>query len=390
MDINFIFTCSAAFLSALLVINYIVLVKKYNKDKMLPIKTTSEEELLKKYGAVISACIIQKRGASSKDIIAIIVSLIQRNIISISSKRITKNGTIINSYTLKYVKKDEALDDFEKEVVDILFREDDVCNLNIALEKHEKFNIIKESINKKLKLLGVNGLKVPKKNQIINTVFFVFVCIFFILHIVYNFDKSISFSDIFSNFNYWAIMIIKIDSLLILLVTFIKIFSMIMERLKTKNNFYKIVFTDKLIINIFLNFILSNVIVLLFLVFIPSNIYFVFDIFLFDISMVVMVTDELLVSHSPRMNKDYISLKKFESTLKEGGIFEFFTPDSAVKLEKCIPLVIALDEKDINIVEYMKKMVEISLDENEIKKYKILRDLVKFKEPEIRKFYYNN
>lgn len=389
IDINLIFTGSAVIISALLVINYVFLIKKYNKNKILPIKTTSEKELMEKYGGVLSACIIEKRGYLPRDIIAIIIKLIQNDIIDIKSKRVTQNGKIVNCYTLTYINKDEKLNEIDKKVIDILFKDDDKCILNTTLNNKNKFEEVKKKINENLKSIGANGIKVPKKTQIMNTVFFALVCIFVILHLIYNFDSKISFTSIINNLKYWFVMLIKIDALFILSISLIKILSMLNERLKSKNNFYKIEFSDKLLINIFFNFFISNMIMLVFLSFVGSNLYFIPDIILFDFAMILMVTDELLVSHSPRMNKDYISLKKFESTLKSNGIFDNFTPDNALMLKSYIPLVISLNNKDISAIEYIQKMIDISLDEDEIKKYKIIKDIFKLREPEIRKIYYD-
>ncbi len=392
IDINSIFLISSILLTVGLVINFIYLVVKYQKDKMLPIVNISEKELLDKHGAIICSCILQKRNFKPRDIIAVLVSLIQKDEISIELKRTSIDGEITNEYCLKRTSKNTELSEMEQGVIDIFFSNTDRCVLNYDIKKISRkldtASLIRKS-NKALENLGVNAVKLPSKVKFRNNLFFILVCIFFILHIVYNFDKATFFEDIKINFKYWVIIVIKIDAIVILGAILTKLLTLVVERFINKKFQRKIELNDEVILEIFAKFLLTNCIILIFLMFAGNNSFFIADILLMDVAMVLMVCDEMFTGHSIRLRKEYISLKNFEERLETKEIIEYFHIDKLELLKQYIPFLVACNFKKVNMLEYVEKIISVSLDENEKEKYKSIFQLISFEDNSLNDFYFS-
>lgn len=392
VDINIVFLVSAILLSVALVINLIYLVIKYQKDKMLPIVGISEKELLDKHGAIICSCILQKREFMPRDIIATLVELVQKDEISIEIKKNSENGKIINEYTLRKTGNSELLSDLEQSVIKILFNDSNECILNYEVKKIkrklETSNLVKR-VNKKLEDLGVNAVKVPKKERLRNNVFFVLVCVFFIIHLIATFNGETFFQDFKQNFVRWIIILIKIDALVIFGSMLIKMFTLVVERLSNKEFKRKITLTDDILLNVFAKFVISNFIILILLIFAGDNTAFIADIFLIDIAMVIMVSDEMFISHSSKLVKDYISLKNFEQKLETNEIIEYFHVDKLELLKQYIPFLVASSFKKISMLDYVDKLQKVSMDKNEKEKYLNLEKLLAFEEDSINEYYFS-
>ncbi|MBR1884339.1 MAG: DUF2207 domain-containing protein [Clostridia bacterium] len=392
-ELNIFFILSAVVLSVILLVNFLILLFKYNKEKYVPIITVPGEELLKKHGPIICSCILQKRGLMPRDIIGTLVGLVQKDIVDINIKRTSEDGEIINIYTLNILNPDfSSLSEEEENVLSIVFNGKNQVVLNDEVSKIDgRCAILKRRIKGRLEMLGANTVKVPKKNKIIDNFFFILVCIFFVLHLFSEFDAESFFKDFGVNIANWCVWVIKIDALLILFTMLVRMIILVFERIKCKVNKTKIEMTDSITVNVFAKFIFSNAIVLLLLIFAGSNLGFIADIVLFDIAMLVMITDDLFVAHSPRLNKDYLSLKEFEVNLSSKAIIDFFTPEKEELLKYYIPFIVCSNIKGAEPYDYVKKLADITvLDKKENDKYNKILKLVSFNEQKIAKFYFSD
>lgn len=392
IDINNIFLLSSIILSVALVIDYIYMVIKYQRDRRLPIININEKDLLDKHGAIICSCILEKRGLMPRDIIACLVELIQKDEISISVNKTSENGKIMNLYRLKKIGSEKELTDIQKSVINILFNNSNECTLNSEISgvkrKLETKSLIR-LVDKKLEDLGANTVKVPAKVKNINNVFFVCVCIFFIIHLIVAFKGDTFFSDFKLNFINWVIIVIKIDALVILGTMLIKMCTLLFERITNKEFKHKIEVTDAMLINIFTKFLIANIIVLVLLMFAGSNLTFIADILLMDISMVIMVSDEMFSSHGIKILKDYMSLKNFEEKLETKDIIYYYHEDKLEVLKSYIPFLIACNLKKANAVEFVEKIAGVSKDNTEKEKYNNIYNLILFEEDSLNNFYFS-
>ncbi len=391
-NINNLFLVSSIILSVALVINFIYMIVKYQKDRMLPIINIGEKELLDKHGSIICSCILQKRGLMPRDIIATLVELIEKDEISISLNKTSENGKIINVYRLNKIGNGKELSDIESSVIKILFNDSNECTLNseISMIKRrlETKSLIK-MIDKKLEDIGANSVKVPSNIKVMNNIYFIFVCIFFIIHLIATFNSVTFFRDFKQNIMNWIIIVIKIDALVILGTMLIRMLFLVVERIKNNKFKHKIDITDKILLNIFSKFLIANCIVLILLMFAGNNMVFVFDILLMDIAMVIMVSDETFSSHSTKIIKDYISLKNFEEKLETKEILEHFHIDKIDTLKSYISFLIACNLKEANMVEFVQKVVEVSSDKAEKEKYNNILHLISFNEDNINNYFFS-
>lgn len=73
------FTIKVLLLAIALFIYWVILIFVYEKDKKYVTAYTGEDELFKKYNPLIAGCIQGSRDVLAKDIIAVILNLIDKN-----------------------------------------------------------------------------------------------------------------------------------------------------------------------------------------------------------------------------------------------------------------------------------------------------------------------
>ena len=121
-----------------LLIYWIILLIKYEKDKKYVVTNINEEELFQKYNPMLAGCFQGSRDILARDILAVILNLIEKKIIQldIRSKMDKKENY---SYILNKVPEKEAeMDEIEKYVYDWLFGSRTSIELTDALEDMPK------------------------------------------------------------------------------------------------------------------------------------------------------------------------------------------------------------------------------------------------------------
>ena len=393
MGIENIFLYSSIFLSTILLINFLFMIIKYHKEKMLPICLIDEQQLLKKHGPIICSCILQKRNFKPRDIIATLVGLIQKDVISIELRRTSEEGSIINEYHLKMLENDVELDEIEQQVLSIFFKGEPDCVINAVVRKAKRqieTVRLEKFVNNKLEEIGANVVKVPKKVQIVNNLFFILVCIFFVIHVINSFESVNFFENLKINLKNWFVIVIKLDALVILGTILIKLLVLLADRIKDRAVPTEIELSDGIILKIFIKFVIANFIILILLMFAGTDLRFIADIILFDLAMVVMVTDEMFSLHSSKIKKEYMSLMKFKEKLETNEIIEYFNIDKVEILKSYIPFLLACNLKKANAIEYTEKFVNTCMDEKEKKKYEDILELIQFDESIINQFYFSD
>ena len=349
---------------------WIYLIIKYHYDRIFKVYYPDDMELMNKYNPIIAACIAQKRDMQSRDIVAILIDLVNRKILKIETVKIA-HGNIDN--TIYKIRKDNTffndgskvnqLDEIEKRVIDIFYgdSEDDIIELEKQLNKINeksgvtlKIKLLSKTIKNKLHEIGTDFIKVPDNILGFNNVLFFVVCIIIFFNVIYNniiagitlLDSSIKISDILNNTTAFIILFTPILLFIVYIVMYIL-------RLISKQ-IEKIVFKltpNKVNQTMFLYIALSIIIILILLCTVEKT-YIILDSILLMVTIILINTDNLLSTHSRKMTKTFLSLKVLEDKLKNGSLLKEKEIKDVVLWGKYLVYAIAFGIS--NVEEYTK------------------------------------
>ena len=330
-----------------LIIYWIVLLLIYEKDKKYKVSNINEEELFKKYNPLIAGCIEGNRDILSRDIIAVILNLINKGNI-----KLTLAGELEKQSFYKYIiekvpEKEAEMDSIERYIYNWLFTKDKEVLENRLKDMpregnaNQRFEILDKLANRDLNKIGANNVSVPKAIRVINIFLLIGAIILAIYHITTIVEKETF--EILSIIGPMLIIIIPL-LLTIILNVVIKLRHVITKNVQ-KINGKKIVTT--------------SVSIIVFTIIIMAITYWVFkeprlivDELLISVAALIVITDNLMLKNSIKMIEDYSRL----TSLKE-------------KLENTL-----LDEKDIEHIylwnEYLAYAVSFGIGEKIIKKMK--------------------
>lgn len=178
-------------LAGALFVYWLILILKYERDKKYDI-SSNDDEMFEKYNPLIAGCIQGNRNVLSRDIIAVILDLVNKKYLKLEIMPNTQTNYGISqklyednepySYQLtKNIASTYQLDEIESYIVDWIFKKGGVKvdllrrlkELPKEREANEKFWELDEKAINKLNKLGANKAKVPVGIRILNTIIFI-------------------------------------------------------------------------------------------------------------------------------------------------------------------------------------------------------------------------
>lgn len=306
-----------------LIIYWVILLIIYEKDKKVELVQVNDEELFQKYNPMIAGCLQGNRDILARDIIAVILNLIENKNINLEIKRV--NSECYGYYLSKVPEKENMMDETETIIYNWVFERADTVELSNRLEEipkdkfaSEKFEKLNDITQEKLNQNGANEKKVPVFLRIFNTFLFFITVYVAIKHIMY---------EGFEIYNGIDILFTIIPILLYMLpITMILIYIPIMiivnvrhqvTKLVHKVTGQKVVTTSITIIAIFLVIILLTVLIAN-----KANRYIVADEILLCISLIIMLTDNLMLKNSVKMIEDYSKINGLKQKIENYTMME--------------------------------------------------------------------
>ena len=309
----------------ILIIYWIILLIKYEKDKKYQVINIDEDELFKKYNPMLAGCLQGSRDILSRDIIAVILNLIDKKYINLDIKNTLGTKGNYDYFISRVPEKESEMDEIEKYVYNWIFGTKDRVDLNYELEElpkkpdaSVKFKQLNEMVQDKLNEKGANQKSVPTMLRIFNTILF-FVAIFIsINHIIYEGFEIYNNIDIIIMSLSYIIYIIPIA----IIVLYLPILLIVAIRHKITKLMYKItgqkvVTTTVTIIAIFL-----VILVLTILFSNPGNRYLIADEILICIAMIIMLTDNLMLKNKVNMIEDYSKINALKDKIDNYTMME--------------------------------------------------------------------
>lgn len=335
-------------ISGLLFVYWLILLIIYEKEDKYRYTKKDDLELLKKYNPMVAACIAQNRNIMGRDIIAVILNLIEKEKINlrivpdeksidvkyrymISENKQSKYETdIIEEYIYNWLL--EEVSDFirkkeEKEYISI----NDEGILEIDLIKrirsfsanedtYYKIKELRKISHKKLNKSGANMNSVPFLLKVFNT----FCIMLFILLLVGNHVVTNGIGLVINNFHILIVMfalilliailpLIYIITLIILKTIMISYISL--QEISEKN-------TGRNLIANSIAIMVSTIVVMAFVLLLPIDTYIVYDVLIIGVGFLIIQTDDYMLKHNKKILDDYYNLKEIEKKIENYSLME--------------------------------------------------------------------
>jgi len=363
-NIRIVLNVVTIIITSALLLYWIYLIIKYEKEIVYMEEIPEELNILEKYNPIIAACIAQNRDMHPRDVLAILIDMVNRKILKMSSiKSISSStGKEVITYRLSKNKKFfeisdniEKLDTIEKKVIDVFFSKTNSIDLEKKLNtiKNDEMSISKikaldEIVAEKLENIGANFVKVPRFLQTINNIIFV-ICIIYIFVIV-GFNIALNIATMSTTSKQINEVTQQISSIFASIAIFVlpAIFYIILGVLKltkkTMKIFSKLSFkltSKKITQSIILQLLLFILVFTLEFIFFKQS-FVIICTFLFMIALLIILTDNLMSSHSLKLRNDFFYLKSIQDRIENGSLLEEKKLEDNILWGKYLSFAIAL------------------------------------------------
>lgn len=320
------FTRNIIIFAVCLFIYWIILMLIYEKDKKYMVSNVEEDELFKKYNPMIAGCIQGSRTILARDIIAVILNLIDKKAISMEFNQTISKSENYNYIISKNPNGVDKMDDIERYVHDWVFDGKDTVNLANRLEQmpkekdaNSKFKQLNELVETQLANKGANQAKVPMFVRGFNIFLFILSLVVIFKHIMFNglniYISQNSSMLLFVVLKYIIIIFPLAMGLLYLPLNLIIIIRHKVNKTVQRITGQKVVTTTISIILIF------AIIITLTAIFSPVK-YIVADEILICIATILILTDNLMLKNSASMIEDYSKLNTLKYKIENYTIME--------------------------------------------------------------------
>lgn len=309
-----------------LLVYWIVLLVKYEKDKKYKVVAIKDDELFEKYNPMIAGCLEGNRCILARDIIAVILNLIDKKNIELELKS-KIDGRDNYEYLIKKVpNKESEMDMVEKYVYDWIFKYNDCIDLSYALERmpkdeeaNKKFKQLNKIVQQELNKKGANNQSVPKFLRIFNTILFIFIIFLSIHHILYQgFDIDANKIGLLLPIIVYAFAL----SPMLIMIFYLPISLIVTLRHGITRIVHKI--TGKKVVTTAITIItLSLIVLVLTILFVPTEYkYIIVDELLICIAMIIIFTDNLMLQNSIKIIEDYSKVNGLKDKIENYTMME--------------------------------------------------------------------
>ena len=305
------FTKTVLIFAIILFAYWVILLFVYEKDKKYRTSYTDEDELFKKYNPLIAGCIQGSREILARDIIAVILNLIDKKLIKMEIMPSVRENEPYSYILLKPNSEDEKkMDEIEKYICGWIFEGKSSINFAERLkqlpkekEANNRFKQLNKIAKSKLNKIGANISKVPVAIRIFNVLLFIISLFIVSTHIQYNkleiYDGEKIKDNLILVFFLCAIFLPAILGILYIPINLLIITRHRVNKLIRKFTGQKLVTTTATIVLIFF-------IIILITLFFGKNLRFlIIDELLISIALIIMLTDNLMLKNEAIMIEDF-------------------------------------------------------------------------------------
>ncbi len=357
------FTNKILIISIIFFAYWIVLIFIYEKDKKYVASYTGEEELFEKYNPLIAGCIQGSREILARDIIAVILNLIDKKKIKME---IVPSSRYKEPYKYMLEKtNEENMDEIEIYIYRWLFKSNSSVDLAERLKEmpkeevaNKKFKELNKIAKRKLNEIGANMNKVPMTIRVFNVFLFLISLVLVYVHIQYN-----KFEIYDSNSIY--LKVLTLGKLIIILIpVLIGLISIPINLLvATRHRVHKLVrkFTGQKIVTTTATIaLLFFIIIFITAIFAKESRFLIVDELLIGISLIIMLTDNLMIKNEAVRIEDFSRLNMLKDKLEDDTLFEDRDIEQIVLWEKYLAYGVAFGVSG----KISKRIKEMHIDDD--------------------------
>ncbi len=358
------FTIKIIIFAICLLIYWIILLCVFEKDKKYKLVNVEDDELFEKYNPMIAGCIQGSRNILARDIIAVILNLINKKIIKLDLYD-ALGGTVKYNYLIaKNTELENQMDEIEKYIYTWVFDGKETINLQERLtqmpkekEANKKFKELNEIVEKDLANIKANETKVPMCIRGFNIFLFIISLLSIYKHILFN-GFEVYNSDL-SNTLLVMFIIYGIAFLpLFMGILYVPINLIVIIRHKINKSVQKIT-GQKVVTTTISLLVLFGVIILLTYIF-STHKYIVADEILICIATIIILTDNLMMKNNPIMIEDYSKLNMLKNKIEEYTLMEDRDIEQVVLWEKYLSYAVSFGIAN----KIMKRIKGLNLDDD--------------------------
>lgn len=320
------FTTKIIIFAICLFIYWIILMKVYEDDKKYKVQSIEEEKLFEKYNPMLAGCIQGSRTILARDIIAVILNLINKNIIKLDFQSKVKGKDAYNYIISKNKELENKMDGMEKFVYEWVFGNNGCVNLQDRLTRmpHEKdandnFKHLNNLVEGNLATVGANQAKVPMIVRGFNIFLFILSLVLVVKHIMFNgfeiYHVQASWDVIIALGIYLIMMLPVIMGILYITMNLIVITRHKINKIVQKVTGQKVATTTISLV------VLFGVIILLTSIYVNAK-YLIADEILICIATILILTDNLMLKNNVTMIEDYSKLNSLKYKIENYSIME--------------------------------------------------------------------
>lgn len=339
------YTYKIIFFAVVLFIYWIILMWIFEKDKKLTVSNLDEDALFEKYNPMIAGCIQGSRTILARDIIAVILNLVDKKIIKLESYPLAKGKDKYQYNITKVTEKEQEMDGIERYIYDWVFNTKDTVDLNSRLDSmprdkdaNKKFKALNDMVEETLAKKGANQAKVPMYIRGLNVLLFILSVFFVAKHVLFNgfeiYSSQTASIFITQLFKYTIVVFPLIIGLLYIPINLIVILRHKVNKTVQKITGQKVVTTTITLVIFF------GIIILFTAIFTPYN-YLIADEILICIATIILITDNMMLKNDAIMIEDYSKLNTLKSKIEEYSLMEDRDIEQIILWEKYLSYAVS-------------------------------------------------
>lgn len=308
----------------LLLLYWIILLCIYEADKKFQIANIEEEELFQKYNPLIAGCIQGSRDILSRDMIAVILNLINKKNIQLELIPSLKNSLRGDQYIYQISKnpeKENEMDKIEKYIYHWIFQKNEKVNLANRLESlakepiaNEKFKALDILAKNQLNVLGANRAAVPGFVRLINNILLILTFVWAhisIQELVFNVFNS----QVLMQFGLKVTAYIIAFFPIVMGLVYIPIYLIVSIRRMVLGGVQK--FSGQKVVSTTITILVFASIIMLITGLFTNVRGLVLDELLIAIALIICLTDNVMLKNSVIMIEDFSKLNALRDKIKD-------------------------------------------------------------------------
>lgn len=333
-------------ISAILFIYWITLLLLFEKEEKLGYKIVDDKKIFEKYNPMIAACISQNRSVMCRDVIGVMINLINKkkiNIRLVPDESIKKIG-----YRYMLSENPESnvrLDMIEKEIYDWIFEDLPKFNRGIKFdyitknnegiieldfikrladissdpELYARLKELNYTVKKRLNNMGANKEAVPFLLKAFNNSLIIMNVFLVVQHIMNN-GINMTITNI-QVLYYMFAAVFAISFLPVIYIVSLICFEFIRIYFKSLQQITE-GYTGRRLIAKSISIIFATLLIMIIYASFANDVYIIFDILLIGITCLVVFTDDYMLKHDYKILNDYYNIKRIEKKIEDYSLMK--------------------------------------------------------------------